>query len=124
MDSQGQHVNPCESCESFGYESEGLFAALARGLRGAFSYSTSGCGSPSQQRVRYKNSIFTDSDALIVRLHEFTGSRHRVTLTSDYAVKTWQECNLMERPFGEMNQGDTIELSIKPFEICTFKVTL
>jgi alpha-mannosidase len=65
-----------------------------------------------------------DSDALIVRLHEFTGSRHSVSLTSDYVVKTWQECDLMERPLGEVIQGDTVELFIKPYEIRTFKITL
>jgi alpha-mannosidase len=65
-----------------------------------------------------------DSDALIVRLHEFTGSRHSVSFTSDYVVKTWQECDLMERPLGEVIQGDTVELFIKPYEIRTFKITL
>ncbi|MNI30003.1 alpha-mannosidase [compost metagenome] len=65
-----------------------------------------------------------DSDAIIVRLHEYTGTRHHVTLTSDYPVASWQECDLMERPIGVEVSGDSLEIAIKPYEIRTFKMTL
>ncbi|MEW9701727.1 alpha-mannosidase [Paenibacillus sp. SI8] len=65
-----------------------------------------------------------DSHALIIRLHEYTGLRHTIKLTSGFEVKCWQECDLMERATGDIVQGDTLELFVKPYEIRTIKVTI
>lgn len=65
-----------------------------------------------------------DAEAIILRLHEFTGARSEVRLTSDYGVAAWQECNLMERPIADELNGLEIRFSLKPYEIKTFLVTL
>ncbi|WP_188456226.1 alpha-mannosidase [Virgibacillus oceani] len=65
-----------------------------------------------------------DSDKVVIRLHEFTGGRGPVSVTSELSIKSWQECNLMEEPVGERSHDDTIEFDIKPYEIKTFLVEI
>jgi alpha-mannosidase len=65
-----------------------------------------------------------DADAVIVRLHEFTGARTKVTMGSDLAVNSWQECNLMETPQAMAVVGAEIEVTFRPYEIKTFLVRL
>ncbi|WP_310828649.1 alpha-mannosidase [Paenibacillus pedocola] len=63
-------------------------------------------------------------DGFIVRLHEYTGSRSTVLLGSDYAVHSWQPCDLMERPLEEAVVGRELTHEFKPYEISTFLVKL
>ncbi|WP_372630833.1 alpha-mannosidase [Cohnella sp.] len=63
-----------------------------------------------------------DSDSLIVRLHDYSGMRDRVTLTSDLNVVSWQECDLLERPIDEPQAGHLVEFNLLPYEIRTFKL--
>ncbi|OKP89678.1 alpha-mannosidase [Paenibacillus sp. P32E] len=63
-----------------------------------------------------------NGDGFIVRLHEYTGTRSTVTLSSDYPLHSWQECDLMERPLGEANIGQAVTHEMKPYEISTFIV--
>ncbi|SET91305.1 alpha-mannosidase [Paenibacillus sp. NFR01] len=63
-----------------------------------------------------------DGEACIIRLHDYTGARRRVTLSSEYPVASWQLCDLMERPLEEPAEGGRIELEFKPFEIHTLRV--
>ncbi len=65
-----------------------------------------------------------DSDHIIVRIHDFSGSRQRLTLTSELGVKSYRECNLMEKPEGEDIAGDTITFVLEPYEIKTFEIAL
>ncbi len=65
-----------------------------------------------------------DEDKVLVRLHEFAGSRVRAEMTSDAAISAWQECDLLERPEGERQNGAVIAFEIKPYEIKTFLVDL
>lgn len=60
-----------------------------------------------------------DSDAVILRLHEFAGIRGYVEVSSDLPVAWWQECNLMEIPEGERLTCTPIRLDVKPYEIKT-----
>lgn len=60
-----------------------------------------------------------DGDTLVVRLHEFAGSRGQVDLTSDLNIVSWQECDLMERPTGEPKSGDCVTFDLLPYEIKT-----
>ena len=64
-----------------------------------------------------------NSDALIVRLHEFTGARTNVALKSDLNIESIQECDLMERAIGEKQKRNEWEFLIKPYEIKTFIIT-
>ncbi|MEK0316807.1 alpha-mannosidase [Cohnella sp. 56] len=66
-----------------------------------------------------------DEDALIVRLHEYAGGRGTVTLTGDCEIASWQECDLMERPTGELHGGDEpLRFELAPYEIKTFLIRL
>ncbi|GGH31105.1 alpha-mannosidase [Paenibacillus segetis] len=65
-----------------------------------------------------------DADAIILRIHEFTGKRSEVGLTSDYGVISWQECDLMEREVAEKQCGPELQFLLKPYEIKTFLVKL
>ncbi|MNW64047.1 alpha-mannosidase [compost metagenome] len=65
-----------------------------------------------------------DTNALIVRLHEFTGARGEVQLTSDFRIHAWQECDLMERPIAKEQRGPELGFDLKPYEIKTFFVQL
>ncbi|EUJ31918.1 alpha-mannosidase [Listeria cornellensis] len=64
-----------------------------------------------------------DDDAIIVRLHEYTGGRCQVVLFSDFEIASWQECDLMENPIGAA-KSDAWEFLIGPYEVKTFKVKL
>ncbi|WP_256762065.1 alpha-mannosidase [Cohnella sp. WQ 127256] len=65
-----------------------------------------------------------DSDKLLVRLHDYSGSRGKVRLTSGMSIVSWQECDLMERPVGEAKTNPVIEFTIMPYEIKTFLVEI
>ena len=65
-----------------------------------------------------------DSDHLIVRLHEFAGSRGPVTLRSDLGIAGWQRCNLLERPTGPERREEEIRDSVSPYQIRTYRVTM
>ncbi|MBP1988459.1 alpha-mannosidase [Paenibacillus eucommiae] len=64
-----------------------------------------------------------DDDTVIVRVHEFTGSRGTFELASDFPILSWQECDLLERPEGKLSNAPVIQAFIKPYEIKTFKLT-
>ncbi|MDQ0338671.1 alpha-mannosidase [Caldalkalibacillus uzonensis] len=63
-----------------------------------------------------------DHNKLILRLHEYTGWRGKVCLTSDLPILSWQEVDLMENPCGEKKQGQALEFTINPYEIKTFMI--
>lgn len=62
-----------------------------------------------------------NGDGIIVRFHEFMGSRSNVVFNTKFQVKSWCECNLMETE--ETPRGtNEISLFIKPYEIKTIKL--
>lgn len=63
-----------------------------------------------------------DEECLIVRLHECRGGTHPVTLSSDFPITRFQECNLLEESVGTPVLADTLHAVWKPFEIKTFKL--
>ncbi|MFP4977634.1 alpha-mannosidase [Paenibacillus sp. CN-4] len=65
-----------------------------------------------------------DSSRLLVRLHEYTGARGRVTLSSDFQIRSWQETDLRERPVGEQTEDTAVAFDIRPYEIKTFVLDL
>lgn len=65
-----------------------------------------------------------DGNSLIVRFHEFTGSKQTVTITPDFAVFGWQEADLMERPLESIHNDSVITMKCKPYEIKTVLITL
>lgn len=65
-----------------------------------------------------------DEDCLVVRLHECHGSTVGFTLSSDFAWKKVESCNLLEEGLGETFEQQELTLSMRPFEIKTFKIYL
>lgn len=58
-----------------------------------------------------------ESEAMIVRLHEYGGGRSQVRLSSDFPAASWQECNLIEEACGGKIAGQEVTFDIKPYEI-------
>lgn len=63
-----------------------------------------------------------DGNGLIIRVHEYEGRRGKATLQVHKPIEKWLETNLMEESIGEEQIGSTIEFSIKPYEIKTFRL--
>ncbi|MEI7027255.1 alpha-mannosidase [Paenibacillus sp. y28] len=63
-----------------------------------------------------------DQNVAVLRLHEFAGKRGEVTISSDWGIRSWQECSLMEEPEGERFDNTPIRFDIKPYEIKTILV--
>ena len=59
-----------------------------------------------------------NEEAYVLRFHEFTGRRGRLTLTTGLKFDSWCEADLMENPLGEWKQT-AIEVEVKPYEIKT-----
>lgn len=62
-----------------------------------------------------------DSLRTVVRMHEFTGERGVVACESDLEIESWQFCNVLESPSGEVHSGP-IEFPIGPYEIKTLLI--
>ncbi|AIQ37165.1 alpha-mannosidase [Paenibacillus sp. FSL H7-0716] len=63
-----------------------------------------------------------DGKGVIIRLHEYAGSRSQVEVSSDYLIKGWEECDLLERGQGGKQNSSTIAFRLNPYEIKTFIV--
>ena len=61
-------------------------------------------------------------DCIILRIHECRGGHHKLEITSDFGIKAFAPCNLLEENFAEPFSGSRISTEIKPFEIQTFKL--
>lgn len=66
-----------------------------------------------------------DGHGVIVRLYEGHGARGPATLTFARAITDAGECDLLERPLGEVRQPDarTLTFTVRPYEVKTFRVT-
>lgn len=65
-----------------------------------------------------------DRTGFVIRIHEYTGSSMKVGLEFGIPIKTWRECDLMERPVGGECREQTVTLDLKPYEIKTVLVSL
>lgn len=65
-----------------------------------------------------------DNDMVVLRLHEYAGSRQEVKITSDYKINAWMETNLMEKPLGEIRNESEINLTVNPYEIKTIMINM
>lgn len=64
-----------------------------------------------------------DEDKVILRIHEYGGGRESVSISSDLAILSWQECDLMEEVITDLNTGE-FKFDIKPYEIKSFIVEI
>lgn len=65
-----------------------------------------------------------DKECVLLRVHEFSGSRGPVIISSDFNILSWQECSLMEKPINDKVTDDKLEFEIKPYEIKTFLIEM
>ncbi|UOF88719.1 alpha-mannosidase [Fodinisporobacter ferrooxydans] len=65
-----------------------------------------------------------DQDQLVLRVHDFSGGRGTVEISSDLIIQFWQETDLLERPIGEISNDSNIKFDLKPYEIKTFLINL
>lgn len=64
-----------------------------------------------------------DGNQLVIRFHEYTGSRQKVALTPGFAWKNWAEGDLRERALEEFKEG-AIKLELHPYEIKTILLNI
>lgn len=62
-----------------------------------------------------------DGDGYVIHLHECMGGRASVTLQSDYPIRAYASCNLLEE-YETKTEGATICADFRPFEIKCFRV--
>ncbi len=65
-----------------------------------------------------------DEDMVVVRFHEYAGSRQEVKITSDYEILGWMETNLMEKPMDALRNESEINLTVNPYEIKTLMIKM
>lgn len=65
-----------------------------------------------------------DGKYLVIRYHEYAGSRQNVTMNLGFKFKSWKEGDLRERPISEEKTEKEISLFTKPYEIKTILVSL
>lgn len=63
-------------------------------------------------------------DAVILRIHEYAGGRENINITSDLKILSWQECDLLEQPIGDLNTTQAMNFHIQPYEIKTFLIRI
>ncbi len=62
-----------------------------------------------------------DGQYIVIRFHEFAGSKQNVTVKPGFGYQTWAQCDLRERPITEFVTGE-ISMSLHPYEIMTILV--
>ncbi len=65
-----------------------------------------------------------DEDMVVVRFHEYSGSRQEVTIDSKYEIVGWMESNLMEKPMEDLREESSIKVTVEPYEIKTLMVKM
>lgn len=65
-----------------------------------------------------------DKKYLVIRFHEYTGGKDKVTLSFDFEIKAWAESDLRERAIEEFKTQTPIELNVKPYEIKTILIEM
>lgn len=65
-----------------------------------------------------------DGRHIVIRFHEYAGSKQNVILYPGFSYQNWMEGDLRERPLGEKGSGKTIRLELHPYEIKTVLIEL
>ena len=69
--------------------------------------------------------VADDGDGLIVRLYEAHNQRGRARLRFGRPLGSVEETDLLERPIDRLAvDGDTVEVTVRPFEVKTLRVRL
>lgn len=65
-----------------------------------------------------------DEDMIIIRFHDYSGSRQNVSIDSDYEITGWMETNLMEKPIENLRNENYINVVVNPYEIKTLMIKM
>jgi len=65
-----------------------------------------------------------DGNYLVLRFHEYAGSKGKVQIEFGFAVKGICECDLMERPLEKFQKPVNFETSVRPYEVKTYLLKL
>lgn len=65
-----------------------------------------------------------DEDMIIIRFHEYSGSRQNISIDSDYEITGWMETNLMEKPIENLRNENSINVVVNPYEIKTLMIKM
>lgn len=65
-----------------------------------------------------------DEDMIIIRFHDYSGSRQNVSIDSDYEITGWMETNLMEKPIEDLRNENSINVVVNPYEIKTLMIKM
>ena len=65
-----------------------------------------------------------DGKYIVLRIHEYTGSKQDVNIKINHEIAGWMESDLMERPIEDLREEQVISLHVKPYEIKTVLVKL
>ncbi|GAA0101260.1 alpha-mannosidase [Paraclostridium bifermentans] len=65
-----------------------------------------------------------DEDMIIIRFHDYSGSRQNVSIDSDYEITGWMETNLMEKPIENLRNENSINVVVNPYEIKTLMIKI
>lgn len=65
-----------------------------------------------------------DEDMIIIRFHDYSGSRQNVSIDSDYEINGWMETNLMEKPIENLRNENSINVVVNPYEIKTLMIKM
>lgn len=60
-----------------------------------------------------------DGNYLVLRFHDFAGTKQKVSVKPGFAYKAWAEGDLRERPLEEMRAAGEIVKELHPYEITT-----
>lgn len=64
-----------------------------------------------------------DGQSIVIRFHEYAGTKQRVCMKTGFAYRTWREADLRERAIGDAVAGEVCMI-LKPYEIKTILVEL
>ena len=62
-----------------------------------------------------------DGKYIVVRFHEFAGSKQEVTVKPGFSYHAWAKCDLRERPVTEFSR-DEIQMQLHAYEIKTLLI--
>lgn len=65
-----------------------------------------------------------DGRYIVIRFHEFAGSRQVVNMKLGFQFKSFVEADLRERPIGEKKSAEDLTFEVRPYEIKTILIEL
>lgn len=65
-----------------------------------------------------------DGNFIVVRFHEFAGSKQHVSVKTGFGYQSWAESDLRERPVSAWSENKEIQMELSPYEIKTVLIRL